>query len=106
MDHAADLDGGARLILRGIGDDGAANNCDLELVAADGSRWSATVLTTDEIGRLMTSFEATGECLAGAYFACPDLLVVRDGTVAGVESLMRALWASEDYRTEMRRLTD
>lgn len=106
MDHTIDLDHGSRLVLRGVDADGSAANCDLEVLDSDGTRWSATVLTLEEISRLMTSYENTGECLNGSFFACPDLLIVRDGTVAGVEQLVRSLVTTGDHRNELRPLHD
>jgi hypothetical protein len=74
MDPVFDLEGGARLTVR-PGDDGSMKNADLELVDSTGARWTATVLTLNEIDRLMTSYEAAGDCMSGAFFACPDLLM-------------------------------
>lgn len=106
MDHTIDLDHGSCLVLRGVDADGSAANCDLEVLDSDGTRWSATVLTVEEISRIMARHEKTGECLNGSFFACPDLLIVRDGTVAGVEALVRSLVATGNHRNELRPLRD
>src|SRR5262249_30982884 len=50
---SVDLDSGGRLIIHGADDDGAVTNADVELVDAQGNRWSATVLTLPEVGRFM-----------------------------------------------------
>lgn len=47
----------------------AVCNVDVEVrLAADGSRWSPTMLTLAEVERLMKRWQRTGEELGGRYF--------------------------------------
>ncbi|TWD81836.1 hypothetical protein FB561_2960 [Kribbella amoyensis] len=65
-----------------------ASNLDLFLTLADGSRWSATVLTLADLEAIWKRWEVSGECLSGRYFHCPDLLLVRE---AGIDSICEVL---------------
>jgi hypothetical protein len=65
-----------------------ASNLDLVLTLADGSRWSATVLTLAEIDSIWRRWEITGECFSGRYFNCPDLLLVKE---AGIDNICEVL---------------
>lgn len=73
-------------------DPASAENADAEITMPDGTRWSATLLTLGEIGRIMERWRTSGGCHEGAYFRCPDLVVIRDpGISAMVEALDAAL---------------
>src|SRR5690606_31106041 len=52
-------------------------NADGWVLVPGGGEWSATFLTHREMGRVMERWRSTGECLGGAYFTCPDLVVTR-----------------------------
>jgi hypothetical protein len=66
----------------------SVENVDAEVILLDGTRWSATFLSIREIQRIMDRWRSTGECAGGAYFQCPDLVIIRD---AGIPAMMRAL---------------
>lgn len=40
-------------------------------------RWAFTLLTIAELNRLMARWQQTGEYHGGAYFTCPDLVLLR-----------------------------
>jgi hypothetical protein len=63
-------------------------NVDAEITLPDGTRWSATFLTLDEIRRIMDRWRSSGECLDGKYFQCHDLVIVRQG---GVPTMVETL---------------
>lgn len=67
------------------------SNVDIEVALADGRRLGATLFTLANIGKLMRSYEASGECDHGSYFWCKDLVVVRDLSVPSIEELVRSL---------------
>lgn len=81
------------LFVLGVEDDPASvENVNAEITIPDGTRWSATFLTLAEIGRVMERWRLSSECLAGAYFRCPDLVAIRNpGISAMVEALDAAL---------------
>src|SRR5688572_3559438 len=56
-------------------DDMADTNVDIEVRLADGSRWSATVFTVDNLRSLMGKWRSTGE-YSGRYVWAPDMIVV------------------------------
>ncbi|WP_143532700.1 hypothetical protein [Saccharothrix sp. ALI-22-I] len=45
-------------------------NLDAEVRLPDGSRWSASIFTVAEVGRLMARWARTGEYSGGSYFWC------------------------------------
>ncbi|MFD9062770.1 hypothetical protein ACFVZ3_14770 [Kitasatospora purpeofusca] len=63
-------------------------NVDAEIIASDGTRWSATFMTLSEVARVMDRWTGTGENKGGQYFQCPDLVIVRDG---GISTMTLAL---------------
>lgn len=81
------------LFILGAEDDPvSAENIDAEITMPDGTRWSGTFLTLAEIGRVMERWRISGECHAGAYFRCPDLVIIHSpGISAMVEALEAAL---------------
>ena len=85
------LTGAVAVFMLGHDDDAAAvENVDVEVTLDDGSRWVATLLTLDEIRRLMERWKTTGECLDGSYFQCADLVIVdRPGIEAAADLLRR-----------------
>ncbi|MGW2770751.1 hypothetical protein [Streptomyces sp. NPDC001275] len=74
------------------------------MIFADGNRWSGTVMTLDQVRRMMESWKDSGECLDGSYFYCWDGLIVRD---PGIPAMVRAiddLVATGDYESALRPL--
>lgn len=61
MDREVEVEGRARLVVRGVADDGTVESVDIKLIKESGARWSATVLTLAEVGRLMSRHRRTGE---------------------------------------------
>ncbi|WP_371792550.1 hypothetical protein OG285_27770 [Streptomyces sp. NBC_01471] len=59
-------------------------NVDAELGLPDGTRWSATFMTLRAIGQVMSRWRDTGECSGGAYFQCPDLVIIPEGGLAAM----------------------
>ncbi|MFJ5924743.1 DUF4279 domain-containing protein [Kitasatospora sp. NPDC092948] len=75
-------------------------NIDAEVLLPDGSRWSTTFLTIDEVDRLMNRWDGTGEVLGSRHFSCSDGLIVRSPGIAGmVEAIVRLLETGELQHT-------
>jgi hypothetical protein len=106
MDREVEVGHGARLVARGIEDDGRVDNADIELIEESGARWSATVLTLTEIGRLMRSYRETGECLSGSYFRVPDLLILDTPTFESLTDVVKGLVHDGAYPSELSPLDD
>jgi hypothetical protein len=86
------LRGAVAVFMLGADDDAVAvENVDVEVTLTDGSRWAATLLTLDEIRRLMERWKATGECLDGSYFQCADLVITERGGIEAATDLLRRL---------------
>jgi hypothetical protein len=75
----------------------SVENVDAEIVLADGSRWSVTFLTLDEIGRIMARWAHSGECKSGAYFRVPDLVISKK---PGIANMMAAVEDLIDHGVE------
>jgi hypothetical protein len=75
----------------------SVENVDAEIVLADGSRWSVTFLTLDEIGRIMGRWAHSREFKSGAYFRVPDLVISRK---PGIANMMAAVEDLIDHGVE------
>lgn len=106
MDREVEVGGRARLVVRGMEDDGTVENVDIELIEESGARWSATVLSLAEIGRLMSSYRETGECLSGSYFRVPDLLILATPTFESLAEVVEGLLREGTYHFELSPLDD
>ncbi|MFH8725394.1 hypothetical protein [Streptomyces termitum] len=68
------------LFMLGAEDDKeTVENVDAELTLPNGTRWSATFMTLRAIAQVMDQWKETGECSGGAYFQCPDLVIIPEG---------------------------
>ena len=81
-------------------------NVDVLVTLDDGSRWSATLLTLAEIQRLMDRRTTTGESFGGAYFQCPDLIILRHGGVPAATALLQQLVDAGEVRYTLVRAED
>ena len=82
-------------------------NVDVEVrLAADGSRWSATVFTLAEVERLMDRWSQTGEELGGRFFWCSDGLIVRDPGIGNMTQVLAGLLDAGDFTQILQRLDD
>ncbi|MDT0471736.1 hypothetical protein AB0465_40515 [Streptomyces griseoviridis] len=79
-------------------------NADGWILLPGGERWSVTFLTYLELGRILDRWQATGECLSGSYFACPDLVLTRRPGVREMFSAVREMVANGDHETSLKRV--
>lgn len=104
---SASVPGAEVIFLLGAEDDaGTVDNVDVVVTLADGSRWSATLLTLDAIQRLMDRWRETGENLAGDFFQCHDLVILRRPGTAAATDVLRRLVESGEIRNTLVRLED
>lgn len=101
MDREVEVGSGFKLVVRGVADDDSVANVDVELMDGFGARWSATVLTIAEIQRLMRRYRDTGECMDGAFFRVPDLLILDEPTLDSLVAVIEELVRSETHRFEL-----
>lgn len=85
---------------------GEVDNVDVEVRYPDGSRWSATMVTLDEVDRIMHRWERTGECADGSYFVVPDGLIVREPGVRKMAAVLIALHDSGELKSALMGLAD
>lgn len=78
-------------------------NADGWIMLPDGQAWSATFLTYGELGRIFDRWQATGECLNGTYFTCPDLVLTRRPGVREMFASVQDLVAHGDHEMTFRR---
>ncbi|MGW4818413.1 hypothetical protein ACWEP4_05380 [Streptomyces sp. NPDC004227] len=80
--------------------------CDVDMwvIFADGNRWSGTVMTLDQVRRMMESWKGSGECLDGSYFYYWDGLIVRDPGIPAMVRVIDDLVATGDYESALRPL--
>lgn len=105
LDLAGD-DWGMRVL---VGDDREAafdKILDVDLRDADGRRFTGTVATLPQIQECMTRWTATGEALSGAYFGCPDLVIVAEMTEEALGRVFDHLVRTGEYRWMMDEVTD
>ncbi|MFJ8039326.1 hypothetical protein ACIRBX_02275 [Kitasatospora sp. NPDC096147] len=82
-------------------------NADVEVrLTADGSRWSATVFTLAEVGRLVERWSRTGEALEGRSFWCSDGLVVREPGIDSKTQVLAGLLDDGEFTQVLQRLHD
>ncbi len=82
-------EGYSALFILGADDDAeTVQDADAELHMADGTRWSATMLTTRAIDECLSRWRENGQYDGGAFFQCRDLVIVPEG---GVPAMLRAL---------------
>ncbi|MDG4829061.1 hypothetical protein O7627_07040 [Solwaraspora sp. WMMD1047] len=71
-------------------------NVDAFVDLPDGSTWALTILTVDEVGRLLARWRETGEAANGSYFWTADQLIVPEAGVPAMTSAIRELVSSGD----------
>ncbi|MEU8301708.1 hypothetical protein AB0C04_31010 [Micromonospora sp. NPDC048909] len=57
----------------------------------DGSSWALTILTVDEVRRLLAEWKETGEVANGSYFWAVDQLIVPGPGVSAMATAIREL---------------
>ncbi|MFF2011722.1 hypothetical protein ACFVWY_21940 [Streptomyces sp. NPDC058195] len=79
--------------------------CDVDMwvIRDDGERWSATVVTLDQVRRLMDRQREAGDP-EGDYWWCWDGLIVREPGLTAMAEVIDGLVASGEYTTVLRHL--
>ncbi|MFC1436744.1 hypothetical protein ABUW04_00605 [Streptacidiphilus sp. N1-10] len=80
------------------------DNIDVFVYLNDGSRWSATIITLDQVGVLMARWAESGEALGGRYFWCSDGLIVRDPGISNMTQVLTGLIESNEFTQILQRL--
>ncbi|MFC1410073.1 hypothetical protein ACEZCY_12440 [Streptacidiphilus sp. N1-12] len=80
------------------------SNVDAEVRLPDGSRWSATIVTSAEVERLMDHWTDTGEATGGRYFWSSDALIVQDPGVVPMAKVIAGLVDTGELRQIFKQL--
>jgi hypothetical protein len=81
------------------------DNVDIEVRLLDGTRWSATVFTVDNLRSLMAKWRSTGEC-SGRYVSAADMIVVERLSDSGLRELVDELVAEGTLKDVLMPLPD
>lgn len=74
----------------------SVGNVDAFVDLPDGSSWALTIITVDEIRRLLAVWRETGEVANGSYFWGVDTVVVPEAGITAMTSAIRELVRSGD----------
>jgi hypothetical protein len=97
----------ARFLLGADDAAGSVANVDAFVDLPDGSSWALTIVTIDEVRRLLRKWHETGEVAHGSYFWVIDQLIVPRPGIPAMTTAIRELVRSEDLaRAGIRCETD
>lgn len=71
-------------------------NVDAIVDLPDGSSWALTIVTIDEVRRLLARWNETGEVANGSYFWVSDQLIVPEPGVTAMTNAIRELVRSNE----------
>ena len=74
------------------------DNVDVVVMLSNGERRTVTFFTLNNIKRLMTQFEQSGECLGGLYFWAKEMVVVRDLKEETIHEVVNGMVSSGEYQ--------
>ena len=72
-------------------------NSDVVVTFADGSRWTATFVSYDNVSAMRLKNQETGECLAGRYFWAADMVLVDEVTRNRIEAVVQDLISAGEF---------
>ncbi len=67
------------------------DNVDVEIRFKNGSLYTATFFTTQNIESIFRKNRETGECQSGLYFYCKDMIIVEKLTIENIVSTVKSL---------------
>ena len=80
-------------------------NVDVFVDLPDGSSWSLTIFSVDEVRRLLTVWRETGEVAGGSYFWAADQLIVPQPGIEPITATIRELVRSGELASVALRST-
>ncbi|SDK63749.1 hypothetical protein SAMN05421874_109158 [Nonomuraea maritima] len=69
------------------------------ITLSTGERYSALLITMEELVRIMDRHARSGESLSGRYFCAPDLVVMKEKGVISMIDVIRDILQSGDVST-------
>jgi hypothetical protein len=77
-------------------------NVDVFVDLVDGSSWSLTIFSVDEVRRLLAVWRESGEAAHGSYFWASDQVIVPEPGVKAMTAAVRGLVRSGDIASAGR----
>jgi hypothetical protein len=74
-------------------------NSDVTVTRADGSLWTATFFTFENVNSLRKKYQRSGECLSGRYVWSTNMIIVDRLTRESVESIVADLLSSGEFES-------
>lgn len=74
------------------------DNIDVEIHLKDGSLYSATLFSMENITEIMESYKNTGECLNGAFFWASDMIIIQNFKLETINNIIKELVESGEYK--------
>ncbi|AUI88099.1 hypothetical protein BS333_17175 [Vibrio azureus] len=74
------------------------DNIDVEIHLKDGSVYSATLFSMENITEIMESYQNTGECLNGAFFWASDMIIIQNFKLETINNIIKELVESGEYK--------
>ena len=82
------------------------DNVDVEVKFSNGSRWTATFFTIENIRSIFEKNKETGECSSGLYLWASDMVIVENMTRGVIEETVQDLLREGEFKKAFSRLPD
>lgn len=82
------------------------DNVDIEVKLSDGSWYTATVFTMNNLKSLFDKNKATGECAGGLYLWAAEMIIVEKLTFDVLNSMIVSLLEQDEFQSAFTRVPD
>lgn len=73
------------------------DNVDVFIELEDGSRYTATLFTIENLKTLMDNYKSSGECLHGSFFWASNMLIVDNLSIHTINSVINELLKTSEF---------
>lgn len=87
-------------------DDIDSDNVDVYVVLENGSRYTATFFTVQNIVRIMNRYKSSGECLHGTYFWASEMIIIKSLSPINIKIAIDDLLRTEEFETVFLKIED
>lgn len=81
------------------------DNVDVEVAFDNGTRYSATFFTLQNIQSLMDSYERSGECMKGLFFWAAEMIIVRTLSRQNIAKVVAALIKTDEFENAFSQIS-
>ncbi|MEQ4718142.1 hypothetical protein [Nonomuraea sp. B19D2] len=85
-------------------DDESMELGDSIITLPNGVRYSACMMTKEEVTRIMEREEMSGESLSGSYLCQPDLVIIKNKGASAMVDVVRDIVKSGDIAKQLPRI--